>query len=182
MKSDDSFIRRLKELQPAAFETLVDQYEGTLYRFFFYDHRDHHVAQEQAAETFTQLVRSLHSMRGGPEQLNAFVFGIARNVQRRRWRVRRKPHLPIDFANSVSDPAPTPITQAAAHEQLELIMQALSKLEQPLRSVMLLRFVEEYSLDEVANALDMPVGTVKSHIHRGRARLKQTFKAEDCQR
>ena len=182
MTSDDSFLRRLKELQPSAFETLVEQYEGPLYRFFFSDHRDHHVAQEQTAETFTQLVRSLQSMRGGPEQLSAFVFGIARHVQRRRWRARKKPHLSIDFAINVSDPGPSPNTQAAEGEQLELVMQALGSLDQPLRSVMLMRFVEDCSLDEIAMALDIPVGTVKSHIHRGRARLKQAFKVEDSQR
>ena len=45
-----------------------------------------------------------------------------------------------------------------------------------------MRFVEDCSLDEIAMALDIPVGTVKSHIHRGRARLKQAFTVEDSQR
>lgn len=182
MICDDSFLRRLKELQPAAFETLVEQYEGPLYRFFFCDHRDHHVAEEQTAETFTQLVGSLQSMQGGPEQLRAFVFGIARHVQRRRWRVRKQPNLPITYALEVPDPGLSPATQAGEVEQRELVLQALGRLEQPLRNVMFMRFVEACSLEEIAKALDMPVGTVKSHIHRGRARLRETFKVEDCQR
>lgn len=182
MNSDDSFLSRLKEGQPVAYETLVEQFEGPLYRFFLCDHRDHHVAQEQTAETFTQLVRSLPTMQGGPEKLRAFVFGVARHVQRRRWRRRKTSHLPIEVAVDISDPRPSANNQVSAREELEHVLKAVSSLEQPLQNVLLLRFVEDCSLDEIAKALEMPVGTVKSHIHRGRNRLKQIFKIEDCRK
>ncbi len=176
MNWEESFYERLKDLQPAAFEQLVAQYEGPLYRMFLCDHRDHHLAQEQTAETFAQLVRSISTMRGGPEKIRAFVFGVARHVQRRRWRSRKRKQLPIEMAEDISDETPSPMQHLAAREQVERLMEALFRLEQPLKSVLLLRFVEEYTLDEIAMALEMPLGTVKSHIHRGRARLKETWK------
>ena len=62
---------------------------------------------------------------------------------------------------------------ASDREQLEGVLDAISHLEDPLREVLILRFVEGCSIDEVAVALGLPVGTVKSHIHRSRTRLKQ---------
>ena len=181
MDSDESFHKRLMALQPEAFETLVTRYEGSIYRMFLCDHRNHHLAQEQTAETFAQLVRSIPTMRGGPEKIRAFVFGVARNVQLRRWRTRRLAQLPMELAKDVSDMKPSSMEQASAREQVERLMGVLSQLEQPLRSVLLLRFVEECTLDEIVETLGMPLGTVKSHIHRGRARLKATLKDQEVE-
>lgn len=58
-------------------------------------------------------------------------------------------------------------------------MEELCRLEQPLRNVLLLRFVEECTLDEISEVLEIPLGTVKSHIHRGRARLKAALNEKE---
>lgn len=169
------------DLQPAAFETLITRYEDSIYRMFLCDHRNHHLAQEQTAETFAQLVRTIPTMRGGPEKMRAFVFGVARHVQQRHWRTRRTTQLSMDAAQCILDSQPSPVQQASAREQVERLMQALFRLEQPLRSVLLLRFVEECTLDEISEILEMPLGTVKSHIHRGRARLKATLHEQEIE-
>jgi RNA polymerase sigma-70 factor, ECF subfamily len=173
MFSDESFLDQLKDGLPAAYVVLVERFEGPLYRFFLCDHRNHHTAQEQTAETFAQLVRSLPRMRGGYDQLRAYVFATARHVQQRRWRKRKGQPLPLAEALGIGDPRPSPAKVASDREQVERVLNAISHLDDPLRNVLLLRFVEDCSIDEVAEALEMPIGTVKSHIHRGRMRLKQ---------
>jgi RNA polymerase sigma-70 factor, ECF subfamily len=173
MQSEESFVEQLKKGVSDAYELLVERFEGPLYRFFLCDHRDHHTAQEQTADTFVQLVRSLPDMRGGPGQLRAFVFATARHVQHRRWRRQKKRHLPLAEAMNVSDPSPSPQNAAADREELERVLEAMSHLEQPQRNVLLLRFVEHFSIADIGEALEMPVGTVKSHIHRSRLLLKQ---------
>jgi RNA polymerase sigma-70 factor (ECF subfamily) len=175
MLSDDSFLTRLKAGEPAAFAVLVERFEGPLYRFFLCDHRNHHTAQEQTAETFAQLVRSFGGMRGGCDQLRSYVFATAQHVQLRRWRDHRKQACPLAEALNVSDSRPSPVAVASDREQLERVLNAIGQLEDPSRNVLLLRFVEGFSIDEVAEALALPVGTVKSHIHRSRSRLKQIF-------
>jgi RNA polymerase sigma-70 factor, ECF subfamily len=175
MLSDESFLNQLKAGEPAAYVLLVERFEGPLYRFFLCDHRNHHTAQEQTAETFAQLVRSLGGMRGGYEQLRAYVFATARHVQQRRRRGWKKQPIPLAEALDVSDPGPSPSTIVSDREQLERVLNAISQFEDPLRNVLLLRFVEGFSIDEVSEALELPVGTVKSHIHRCRARLKQVL-------
>lgn len=178
---DESFLGRLRQGQAAAYEVLVEHFEGPLYRFFLCAHGDHHMAQEQSAETFAQLVRSLPKMKGNCNQLRAFVFGVARNVQRRHWRRKNDKHLPLTVAPETVDNRPSPVQQASDREQLERALDAIRRLGDPIGNVMVLRFVEHLSLDEIAESLQMPVGTVKSHVHRGRARLKQIFAEEECE-
>ena len=182
MLSDEAFLDRLRQGEPAAYAALVEQFEGPLYRFFLCDHRDHHTAQEQTAETFARLVRSLPGMRGEAGQLRAYVFATARHVQQRRWRGRKKEPASFGEALNVCDPGPSPATVASDREQLERVLEAIGRLEDPERNVLLLRFVEGCSIEEVAEALEMPAGTVKSHIHRSRIRLKQIFAEKETER
>jgi RNA polymerase sigma-70 factor (ECF subfamily) len=58
-------------------------------------------------------------------------------------------------------------------------LKAISELDDPLPDVLMLRFIEELSLDEIATVLEMPVGTVKSHLYRGRLRLKEFFAKQE---
>ena len=81
----------------------------------------------------------------------------------------------------VGDGRPSPHVQAAGREQLERILQAMSEFADPVRSVLFLRFIEECTIEEIAQVLEMPVGTVKSHIHRGRNQLKRIFSEEECE-
>ncbi len=181
MLEDESFLERLKQGAPDAYAELVDQFEAALYRFFFCDHRDHHVAEDQTAETFVQLVRSLPTMRGDESQLRAFVFATARHVQQRRWRSRRHTPTSLIDAQDVADAARSPETSAADREQWEQIFAAIGRLEDAVRGVMLLRYVEDLSIDEIAQALRMPPGTVKSNLHRGTKRLKQLLTEKECE-
>ena len=102
-------------------------------------------------------------------------------VQQRRWRQRKEPSSPLAGALEVADPGPSPLVAAAGREQLHRVLQAIGQLEDPLPAVLLLRFVEGFSVEEIAMALEMPLGTVKSHIHRSRMRLKQVFAEKECE-
>jgi RNA polymerase sigma-70 factor, ECF subfamily len=180
MQPDELFLEELKQGAPAAYARLVEQFEGPLYRFFLCDHRDHHLAQEQTAETFAQLVRALPTMRGSCDQLRAFVFATARHMQLRRWRQQKQPTFSLSEALHVSDPQPSPAAAAVEREQIDRVFCAIHCLGEPLRHVLMLRFVEECSLEEIATILEMPVGTVKSHIHRGRTQLKLALTEQEC--
>ncbi len=180
MALEESFVDQLRSGQPAAYAILVERFEGPLYRFFLCDHRNHHVAEEQTAETFAQLVRTLPGMRGGVNQLRAYVFGTARHVQLRRWRRPRESPLPLAEALSVRDPGQTPADLAEAREQADQVLGMIKSLDDPLGQILFLRFVEDCSIEEIAEAMVMPVGTVKSHISRGRARLKLIMADKEC--
>lgn len=119
-------------------------------------------------------------MKGGSEQLRSFVFAVARNVQRRRWRKRVTENISLTAAGDTDDARPSPDREVAGREELQRVIEAIRQLVEPGRSVLVLRFVESLSLDEISQALEMPVGTVKSHIHRGRKRLNEILAEEEC--
>src|SRR5262249_17003611 len=173
MQLDELLVAQLKQGVPAAYIIFVERFEASLYRFFFCEHRDHHLAQEQAAETFAQLVRTLPNMKGGAQQLPAYVFATARHVQLRRMRDRQRQYVSLDEATVINDPGPLAEEAVSAREQVDSVLQAIIQLDETVRNVLLLRFVEGCSIEEIAEALVMPAGTVKSHIHRGRTQLKR---------
>jgi RNA polymerase sigma-70 factor, ECF subfamily len=108
------------------------------------------------------------------------VFATARHVQLRRWRQRKVRPVPLTEALNISDPGPSPAVMATTREQFERAITAVSRLDEPLRNVLLLRFVEDCSIEEIVEVLEMPVGTVKSHIHRGLAQLKLILADQEC--
>lgn len=180
MEINESVVERLRQGCPAAYEILVRQFEGPLYRYFLCAHGDHHLAQDQSAETFAQLVRAIPTMRGGIEQLRGFVFAVARNVQRRRWRRKTIDVVSLTDMPDTSDDRATPLAEAIGREELLRTIETIRQLEEPGRSVLVLRFIENLTLDEISHALRMPLGSVKSHIHRGRNRLKEILAEEEC--
>ena len=107
-------------------------------------------------------------MKSGPEKLSAFVFSVARHVRARRWRAKRTRSLLETEAREIPDTKPTALSRLETRDEIEMVLLAINTLEPVVRDVFHLRFVEEYSVKEVADSLDLPVGTVKSHIHRGR--------------
>ncbi|NLS95953.1 MAG: sigma-70 family RNA polymerase sigma factor [Planctomycetaceae bacterium] len=180
MDINDSIVQRLRQGCPAAYETLVRQFEGPLYRFFLCVHGDHHLAQDQSAETFAQLVRAIPNMKGGGQQLRGFVFAVARNVQRRHWRRKTVDLVSLTDAPETCDDRATPLAEAVRREELLRAVETIRQLDEPARSVLVLRFVDGLSMDEISHALRMPIGTVKSHVHRGRNRLKEILAEEEC--
>ena len=171
--TDEYLLAGLRAGESGAFEELFERFEAPLYRFFFFSHRSHHLAEDQCSDTFVALVSAIHGFRGGPERLRAFVFGVAKNVLRRSRRRNRFRPMPLERALDVADPRAGPFRNAVAEESLRNAMRFIEACPDPVREVLLLRFVEGLALDEVARALNLPLNTVKSHIRRARKRLHE---------
>ena len=171
--SDQEFLDGLRARSPEAFETLMDRYEAPLFRFFYYSHGNRELAEDQCAETFSNLIAAIAKMRSGAERLQGFVFGVARNVMRRGWRERRAVPVPVEILDRTADTRPLAFQEVAGREELNRALDAIRSLSDPARQIMLLRFVEELPLQAIADAMKLPVGTVKSHIHRSRMKLRK---------
>lgn len=170
---DDALLERLRRGESDAYEVVLDRYEASIYRFFYYSHGDREQALDQSGETFARLVASIRTLRGNAESFRAYLFGIARNVLRAD---RRQPRLAFDnpeALDTVADPASSQADRAAARESFDRALDAIGRFPCPLRQVLQLRFVEDLSIQEVAQALGLPINSVKSHIHRGRIRLRE---------
>jgi RNA polymerase sigma-70 factor, ECF subfamily len=176
--AEEDFIRGLKTGDPDAYEALVRRFEMPLYRYLLAAHGDPQLAGEQSADCFGDLVEALPKMSGGAEQLRAFVFAVARNVLRRQWRRRiRERHESADLARAECS-SRSANAAIEADEEYARMIGVIRSLDPATRDVMLLHYVEEMTVAEVAAATDEPIGSVKSRLHRGRKRVLEILQSE----
>lgn len=160
----------------AAFRELVDRYErrvyGICYRFF----GNHEDAQDAAQDTFISLARRAGSFRGD-SKLSTFVYRVATNACHDLARKRaRRPQTPVEDVGTVAGPIASLESVeevAAGHDLAEHIQQALLELDETSRTLIVLCSIEGRDYKEVAAALELPVGTVKSRVFRARAKLAE---------
>ena len=184
---DEQFLERLKAGDGWAFQRLVTERSGDIYALLFRLTEDAEEARDLTQETFLQAFRYIAHFRGDAD-LRTWLYRIAVNQARNRWRwwKRRRRDRTVSLDAPVSedfdapfsaslqgDPGLDPERQALARERELALHAALKSLSRPYREVIVLRDIEGLSYEEVAAALDLNVGTVKSRLSRGRNELRR---------
>ena len=128
-----------------------------------------------AQEVFLRLIRAWPHFRGEAE-VSTYVYRITLNVIRDEWSRQRGPTanwLPLD-AEGVPQASSEPSVEheISRGQLLELVSTALEQVSHIERSVFLLFHQEERTYEEIARILDLPVNTVRTHLHRGRQKLR----------
>ena len=178
-----------------AYRRLVEREAPALVRACHRILGDHAEAEDAAQEAFVTAFRSLASWRGdGPFGAWLTRIGVRialRQAGRRRTVTWRDPHAsapsgaasPADRAADREAIAAAPMTDPAIlslrAERATEIRTAVATLPEPYREVVALRFFGEASLDEIAHETGRPLGTVKTHLHRGLARLRASLEGSE---
>ncbi|MFL6257556.1 MAG: RNA polymerase sigma factor [Pyrinomonadaceae bacterium] len=185
--AEEQFLERLRAGEATAFNRLVEERHGDIYALLYRLTEDPEEARDLTQETFLQAFRHLASFRGDAD-LRTWLYRIAVNQARNRWRwwKRRRRDRTISLDAPVSEDIDTPLSaglasdegldperQALARERELALHAALKSLARPYREVIVLRDIEGLSYEEVASALDLNVGTVKSRLSRGRNELRR---------
>jgi RNA polymerase sigma-70 factor (ECF subfamily) len=185
--AEEQFLERLKAGDAMAFNRLVEERNGDIYALLYRLTEDPEEARDLTQETFLQAFRHLASFRGDAD-LRTWLYRIAVNQARNRWRwwKRRRRDRTVSLDAPVSDDIDAPLSagladdegldperQALAREREVALHAALKSLSRPYREVIVLRDIEGLSYEEVATALDLNVGTVKSRLSRGRNELRR---------
>lgn len=161
-------------------EDLVASHQGSLFAFLYRMCGEADLAEEMMQETFVRALQAAKRYR--PEAaISTWLFRIAANLLRDRWRRqgRRGPDLPLEEADSVA--AESTEEHALREIGYEQVRAALLQLSFEHRSALLLRYYHDLSYEEIAQVLACPIGTVRSRIHNGLARLKRILAAEVAQ-
>ncbi|GGC50905.1 sigma-70 family RNA polymerase sigma factor [Chelatococcus reniformis] len=146
---------------------LLEQQIPALRRYAYALVRDPDAADDLVQDCLERAL-SRWSLRRPDGELRAWLFAILRNLYLDRYRqlVRRGRHVELD-----TDMMAQPATQEAGAEMGD-VLAALQQLPEEQQSVLLLVGVEDFSYEEAARALGLPVGTVMSRLSRGRSRLR----------
>ena len=165
-------IKNLLARDERAYEILLDKYEVPIFRFFYYSHGNHEVAQDQCGETFARFVISVKKFNANnPGSLGAFIFGIAKNVLLQSYRSKKVIQEGNYSLEKIPSNKPSVFQEVSSREELVFALDTIKKFKEPERQILLLRFVEDLKLNEIASIMNMPINSVKSHIHRGRKKL-----------
>jgi RNA polymerase sigma-70 factor (ECF subfamily) len=180
------FIERLKRGDAAAFEVLVNERSGEIYGLLYRLTESSEEARDLTQETFLRAFQSIGHFRGESD-LRTWIYRIAINQARNRWRWWRRrrrdvtvsidapqPNGQVSLADTLkSDNGSTPETDTLAHERERALRKALSSLKHVYREAVVLRDIEGFAYEEIAVALDISIGTVKSRLARGRQELRR---------
>lgn len=179
----------LRRHDPDMMEQLIERYQHRLFRYLLFLVGNRDLAQDLFQETWLRVLER-GSQYSGRSRFETWMFSIARNLMIDH--TRKRVALSLD---EVTDPAndrpveiaadlPSPFDHFQSGEQTARIAQALLALHPLYREVLVLRFHEEMSLEEIALVSSAPLSTVKSRLYRGMAALKpvlETYRAAHCE-
>jgi RNA polymerase sigma-70 factor (ECF subfamily) len=185
--TDSALVQRTVAGDPRAYELLVVKYQRRIERLIGRMVRDTDLVQDIAQETFIRAYRALGQFRGDA-QFYTWLYRIAVNtakkalVDLRRDPVVTETALRNDDEDETSavenelTTEETPETVLAAKEIAAAVNQAMQALPEELRQAIILREIEGLSYEEIAEAMNCPIGTVRSRIFRAREAISQRVK------
>lgn len=184
-EAEAAFVARLKARDETAFNELMELYQRRVFAlcFRFLNHREE--AEDIALDTFTQVFKSIDTFRGD-SKLSTWLFRVAvnlcKNRKKRHARRHQSSHQGLDSVAESSFSAAEGVVVGSVERPDELVegmrmeaivKRAIMEIDPEFRRLVILRDVEDLSYEEIAEVTDLPKGTVKSRIHRGRAQLKE---------
>jgi len=179
------FVLRLQANEDAAYDELVRIYHGSIFHVAYRMLGDSADASDVVQDIFLKIFKNIGGFKG-EAALKTWVFRIALSeiLNRLRWWKRRFRFSTVSLdddnngngnGHHVIDGKPTPEQMLQSKEQETAIQQALSKLSGDHRSIIVLRDIEGFSYNEIAEVLGVSIGTVKSRLARARGDLKKSL-------
>jgi RNA polymerase sigma-70 factor (ECF subfamily) len=184
MLTDQEVVRHAVIGREAAYRELIRRYQRPVFSLVFRMVRDRELAEDLAQETFVKVLNAIDSYR--PEyKFSSWIFKIANNAAIDHLRRRNLDTLSLDGSPhaetaeaieattlQISDGAESPLDEVANRELGSRIERAINRLRPEYRNCILLRHVDGRPYEEIAEILDLPLGTVKTYIHRARNELR----------
>ncbi|MFD2043369.1 RNA polymerase sigma factor SigW [Ornithinibacillus salinisoli] len=177
-------IKQVKKGDQAAYEDVVLFFQDKIFQHCYRMLGNKHEAEDIAQEAFIRAYVNIHSYDEN-RKFSTWLYRIATNLTIDRIR-KRKPDYYLDAEVKGTDGLDM-YSQLATNERLpeeevqgmelqNYIQNEMLNLPPKYRSIIMLRYLEEFSLQEISDILDIPLGTVKTRIHRGREALRKKLR------
>lgn len=176
--SEDDAIRLCQEGERAPFQILVERYNGVLFGTAFLMTRDRSLAEDFVQEAFLLAWRGIRTFNPGTN-FKAWVVRILVNSVIGERRKKRVAETPIGDGFDVPSEKDLPETWALRAEERQQMLEALDTLPEDQREPVVLRYYADLTIPEIARAVGVREGTVKSRLHRSLERLRNVLKEKD---
>jgi RNA polymerase sigma factor (sigma-70 family) len=168
-----------------SFEQVVQDHQAMVFRTLYRLTGSREHIEDMAQEVFLRLYRALPNFRG-ESLVSTYLYRITVNVAQNEWKRRKRTDRPLvsiseeesGWEDRLQHPDRNAEQQMEEREfqlRLEENLQVLSGVE---RTVLVLYHQEERSYEQIAEALGMPIGTIRTHLHRGRKKLRERLQHE----
>lgn len=193
---DAALVTELKAGSEQAFAMLIAQYHQPLYSLIARSLKDPSDAADITQEVFLKVFRNIRGFHG-EASLRTWIYRIALHEasnQRRWWSRHKRQEITIDtplesdmdsdggslcLGSTLAADGGSPFDHAVQSELRECVEGALRQLPEAFRTVVILREIEGFSYDEIAEIVDVNLGTVKSRLTRGRSALRAILEAQN---
>ncbi|HED54518.1 MAG TPA: RNA polymerase sigma factor [Phycisphaerales bacterium] len=185
--SDETLVSRYVKGDRTVLRTLIERHKSDLLRFLTRLTGDREAAEDAFQETFLQFHLSAKRFDTS-RRFKPWIFTIAANKARDAMRKKgRRPALglsaqvnraggsPVEFVDLMEIEVPSPDAGLESKEQQELVAKAMDELSYTLREVLLLAYFQRLSYAQIAEDLDIPLGTVKSRLHSAVATFAKRY-------
>jgi RNA polymerase sigma-70 factor (ECF subfamily) len=176
--TDSELVKQCLAGDHGAWETIVRQYNQRIYNLAYRFTGRFDEAEDLTQEIFLKVYRTLSSYRAESGALVTWIIRVGRNHiidHYRKYKTERThtDSLEVEYEKAEENPAryANPAQALEQRELSERVHQALLRVSEDLREAVILRDLEEFTYEEIADMLRLPLGTVKSRINRGRVEL-----------
>ncbi|MED1203885.1 RNA polymerase sigma factor SigW [Heyndrickxia acidicola] len=177
-------IKQVLKGDQNAFGEIVEIYKDKVFQICFRMLGNRHEAEDIAQEAFLRAYVNISSFNQD-RNFSTWLYRIATNLCIDRIR-KKKPdyyldaEVPgtegLDMYSQIAASGISPESEVEGMELQEIVQKEISALPEKYRSVIILKYLEDLSLNEISEILDMPLGTVKTRIHRGREALRKQLR------
>jgi RNA polymerase sigma-70 factor, ECF subfamily len=175
---EQSLIERCRSGDDTAFGELVDRYKNLVYALVYRMIPDRSRTDDLAQDVFLKVHRGLPYFRG-EARLSTWIYRIVQNVCAQA-RSQRRPEVPLetDARGRVRGDPGAPDGAFADLETRDRLEKAIQQLPDNYRLLIAAHYLQGVQYEDLADALDIPLGTVKTHLHRAKRRLREILEPE----
>lgn len=175
--SEAQLLERCRQGDEQAFRDLVDRYKDLVFGIVARSTPDRARVEDLAQEVFLRIHRGLPYFRG-EAKLTTWIFRIAVNLLSREADARRAARE-VALDHDRPDHEPRALDRAISDLELrERLEKAMARLPPNYRLLVAAHYLQDVKYEDLAEALDMPVGTVKTHLHRAKKQLRAILESE----
>jgi RNA polymerase sigma-70 factor (ECF subfamily) len=168
-----------------SFEQVVREHQAMVFRTLYRLTGSREHLEDLAQEVFLRLYRALPSFQG-ESLVSTYIYRIAVNVAQNEWKRRRRTDRPLisiseelsGWEDRLEHPERNAEQQMEEREFRLRVEEQLQELSNVERTVLVLYHQEERSYEQIAVALGMPIGTIRTHLHRGRKKLRERLQQQ----